>query len=93
MATELPPERLRRTFDPAQITLPATEAPLGDSGIIGQQRAVAALRFGLNMVDGGFNIYAAGPPGIGKMTAVPGIYRRTGAASPNAVGLVLCQRF
>ena len=70
MATELPPERLRRTFDPAQITLPATEAPPGDSGIIGQQRAVAALRFGLNMVDGGFNIYAAGPPGIGKMTAV-----------------------
>ena len=50
MATELPPERLRRTFDPAQITLPATEAPPGDSGIIGQQRAVAALRFGLNMV-------------------------------------------
>ena len=41
MATELPPERLRRTFDPAQITLPATEAPPGDSGIIGQQRAVA----------------------------------------------------
>lgn len=70
MATELPPERLRRSFDPAQIAFPSTEAPPGDGGIIGQQRAVAALRFGLNMVDGGFNIYAAGPPGIGKMTAV-----------------------
>lgn len=70
MAIELSPEQLRRAFDARQITFPPEDAPIKDGGIIGQQRAVAALRFGLNMEDGGFNIYAAGPPGIGKMTAV-----------------------
>jgi lon-related putative ATP-dependent protease len=39
-------------------------------GIIGQERAVRALQFGLNVESVGFNTYVAGPPGIGKMTAV-----------------------
>jgi lon-related putative ATP-dependent protease len=39
-------------------------------GIIGQKRAVKALRFGLCIHQPGFNIFVSGPPGIGKMTAV-----------------------
>lgn len=70
MTSELTPEQLRRAFDAAQVVFPVLDAPVANAGIIGQQRAVAALQFGLNMQDGGFNIYAAGPPGIGKMTAV-----------------------
>jgi lon-related putative ATP-dependent protease len=66
----LAPERLRRMIDPATLGIETTAelAPL--DSIIGQQRAVSALQFGLGMREAGFNIYVAGEPGIGKMTAV-----------------------
>jgi lon-related putative ATP-dependent protease len=38
--------------------------------IIGQERAVRALRFGLSIKDPGFGIYVSGPPGTGRTTAV-----------------------
>jgi lon-related putative ATP-dependent protease len=38
--------------------------------IIGQERAVKALRFGLDIEQFGFNIYVAGYPGTGRKTAV-----------------------
>ncbi|MDH5418792.1 MAG: AAA family ATPase [Candidatus Bathyarchaeota archaeon] len=38
--------------------------------IIGQERAVKALRFGLGIEQLGFNIYVAGYPGTGRTTAV-----------------------
>lgn len=38
-------------------------------GIIGQDRAVKALLFGLNIEERGFNIYVSGYPGTGRETA------------------------
>ncbi|MFB0543880.1 MAG: Lon-like protease helical domain-containing protein, partial [Candidatus Bathyarchaeia archaeon] len=38
-------------------------------GIIGQERAVKALLFGLNIKERGFNIYVSGYPGTGRETA------------------------
>jgi lon-related putative ATP-dependent protease len=40
------------------------------SEIIGQERAVRALKFGLGIKDHGFNMYVAGYPGTGRKTAV-----------------------
>jgi len=42
--------------------LPLTE-------ILGQERAVRAIKFGLEIKEKGFNIYVAGPPGTGRKTA------------------------
>ena len=42
--------------------------PLGE--IIGQERAVRALKFGLGIKNHGFNVYVAGYPGTGRKTAV-----------------------
>jgi lon-related putative ATP-dependent protease len=42
--------------------------PLGE--IIGQERAVRALKFGLGIKNHGFNMYVAGYPGTGRKTAV-----------------------
>lgn len=66
----LAPEQLRRTIDPATLGIETTAelAPL--DSIIGQHRAISALQFGLGIHEAGFNIYVAGEPGIGKMTAV-----------------------
>ncbi|HXI02991.1 MAG TPA: ATP-binding protein [Candidatus Saccharimonadales bacterium] len=67
---ELRAEDLRREFDPASYGTETTECLAPLEGIIGQKRAVQALKFGLGIQENGYNIYVAGPPGIGKMTAV-----------------------
>jgi len=47
--------------------------------IIGQERAVSSLEFGLNVDGTGYNLYVAGPPGIGKMSAVVPYVKRMAA--------------
>ena len=66
MIQPLSPDLLRRHIDPDSLG----DAKSPGDGIIGQQRALNALEFGLGMRDSGFNVYVAGEPGIGKMTAV-----------------------
>jgi predicted ATP-dependent protease len=70
MKSALSPEQLRRRIDPASLGVRTSEEIEPLEGIIGQKRAVSALHFGLDIQEMGFNIYVAGPPGIGKMTAV-----------------------
>lgn len=70
MIEELSADQARKKCEPQSLGLATTRdlAPL--EGIIGQQRAVQALRFGLDMPNRGFNIYVAGLPGTGRTTAV-----------------------
>lgn len=70
MLNELPPEKLRRECDPELMRCETTEEISPLEGIIGQERAIRALKFGLGIKECGFNIYVAGYPGTGKMTAV-----------------------
>jgi lon-related putative ATP-dependent protease len=70
MAEELPVDKLRRTCDPRMLVYETTEEMQPLETIIGQERAVRALEFGLGIKEWGFNIYVAGPPGTGKTTAV-----------------------
>ena len=69
MATsELSPQELRRECKPLACESSASLDRL--EGIVGQDRALRALDFGLGIEEKGFNIYAAGQPGTGKTTAV-----------------------
>jgi lon-related putative ATP-dependent protease len=61
---------LRNTIDPDSLRLDETDEPAERDGIIGQDRAVHALQFGLRVNGTGFNVYVAGPDGTGKMTSV-----------------------
>jgi lon-related putative ATP-dependent protease len=70
MTQELSVEKLRRICDPQKLGCETTEEMEPLETIIGQQRAVRALDFGLGIKELGFNIYVAGPPGTGKTTAV-----------------------
>jgi lon-related putative ATP-dependent protease len=70
---------LRRTVDPRSLGLKSTRSLDPLKGIIGQRRAVDALRFGLQIERVGYNIYVAGPPGIGKMTSVQSFLEETAA--------------
>ena len=66
----LPADKLYRAFDAA--TLPfATTADLPDGlEIIGQGRAVDAIRFGIGIRHQGYNLFALGPNGTGRQTTV-----------------------
>jgi len=70
VTNELPHHKLRKECDPKLMRCETTEelSPLEE--IIGQERAVKALRFGLDIEQLGFNIYVAGYPGTGRTTAV-----------------------
>jgi lon-related putative ATP-dependent protease len=70
MAQELSVDKLRRTCDPQTLGCETTEQIKPLETIIGQERAVKALEFGLSIRELGFNIYVAGPPGTGRTTAV-----------------------
>ncbi|MFA6092048.1 MAG: ATP-binding protein [Elusimicrobiota bacterium] len=70
MIRPLKPEALRRIFDPKALGLKGTEGTTPAQDIIGQERAVSAIQFGLAVREEGFNVYVAGPPGVGKMTVV-----------------------
>ena len=69
MVNELPAEKIRQVCDASFMKCETTEgrAPLRE--IIGQERAVRAMKFGIGIRDHGFNIYVAGWPGTGRTTA------------------------
>ena len=50
--------------------------------IVGQERAVRALKFGLGIKNYGFNIYVSGYPGTGRKTAVKSFVDETAKTQP-----------
>jgi len=67
---ELSSKDLRVSVSPGSLGFDSTECLEQTDRILGQKRAVSALEFGLNIKKKGFNVYAAGSGGLGKMTAV-----------------------
>lgn len=63
-------EDLPNCCDPQSFNFETTNdlEPLAE--IIGQDRALEAIHFGLGMQNEGYNLYVLGPPGVGKFTAV-----------------------
>jgi lon-related putative ATP-dependent protease len=72
---ELAPTALRLRCRALECGTSADLEPL--EGIMGQERALKALSFGLGIDRKGFNIYAAGHPGTGKSTAVERFVTKT----------------
>ena len=70
MSKELDYKQARRTCPEDFITCKSTSELEPLTEIIGQDRALKALQFGLNIQEEGFNIYVAGLPGTGKKTAI-----------------------
>ncbi|HEY5719838.1 MAG TPA: ATP-binding protein, partial [Gammaproteobacteria bacterium] len=66
----LQPEQLYTPCDPALFDFATTGELEPLEEIIGQERALAAVRFGIGMRREGYNLYVLGPPGTGKLTAV-----------------------
>ncbi len=82
MMQELTTGQLLRVCDP-QSTGCSSSAEINILGnIIGQERAVRALKFGLGIKEKGFNIFVAGMPGTGRTTAIKRFLEEIAADSP-----------
>lgn len=80
--TELPVQELRQVCDPAQFTFQSTAdlPPLEE--VIGQDRALQAISFGIGIKTPGYHMYALGPSGTGKTTTIQRFLEREAASRP-----------
>jgi lon-related putative ATP-dependent protease len=84
MATVEPlsPDELYQHTDPSQFGFETTAELNGDVGVVGQDRALAAVRFGIGIAQEGYNLYALGPHGLGKYPAVRAFIEQRAATEP-----------
>ncbi|SPO53232.1 putative ATP-dependent protease [Pseudomonas sp. JV551A1] len=66
----LAPEALTRRFSPEQFAFTHTDDLEPFRGVLGQERAVEALQFGVAMPRPGYNVYVMGEPGTGRFSFV-----------------------
>ena len=64
----LRPGELRKACNPASLKFQTTAELLPLKGIIGQDRALQSLKFGLSIDHLGYNVYLSGALGTGKTT-------------------------
>lgn len=78
----IPASLLAPIVDPGSLGFEDTSEiePLDET--IGQERAVEALEFGLQMKSAGFNIFVSGPVGTGKGTLVREMVKRLAQSAP-----------
>jgi predicted ATP-dependent protease len=79
---ELSPEDLRWKCDPEVLEFDSTEDLKPIEGILGQERALKAMRLGVEMRAPGYNIFIAGMSGSGKATTVKQVLETIGADCP-----------
>ncbi|HRT27546.1 MAG TPA: AAA family ATPase [Syntrophales bacterium] len=67
---EVPVEKLRWRCNPESLKFQTTEECEYKEGIIGQDRAVRALKLGLTIESPGYNIYVSGRTGTGRTSTI-----------------------
>ena len=83
----------RNAYEPEKVQCASTEEMQPMEEIIGQERALRALRFGLEIHESGFNVYTAGAQGTGRMTAVRSFLDELAKAKPRASDWVYVHNF
>ena len=80
----LKPEQLRQTIDPARIPYRHSDEARAFTGVLGQERAMTAMRTALGIDQEGYNLFVCGPTGVGKHSLVLQHLRERAAAMPRA---------
>jgi lon-related putative ATP-dependent protease len=70
MVTEIPAEKAYKVCEMDDINCDSSLELNALETIVGQDRAIRAMQFGLGIKKKGFNIYVSGMPGTGRTTAV-----------------------
>ena len=83
----------RNVYEPGKVECASTGEMRPMEELIGQERALRALRFGLEIREAGFNVYTAGAQGTGRMTAVRSFLDELAKAKPRASDWVYVHNF
>ncbi len=78
----LRPEALRRACDPDLLGFATTDELADLEAIIGQDRALSALSFGIGIEQDTYNVFALGTAGLGKHTVVRALLDQHAASRP-----------
>jgi lon-related putative ATP-dependent protease len=78
----LPPDALYTPCDPADFPFATTAEIDPVEDVIGQDRAVEAVRFAIGMKHHGFNLFAMGPEGTGKYSLIRRFLELRAAGEP-----------
>ena len=78
----VPVDRLTTHIDEGKLGFATTKEVGPLEGTIGQERALRALQFGLEVDAHGFNIFVAGAPGSGRNTTLANYLRQLAASRP-----------
>jgi lon-related putative ATP-dependent protease len=92
-ARELTADELWHPFDPATFDFETTDTLPGEISIIGQDRAVQAIDFGLSIESTGYNIFALGPGGTGRATTIRILLDDAAAGQPVPPDLIYVNNF
>jgi len=79
---ELKAEQLRNVIDPSRFQFESTEEVDSLDEVIGQDRAVKALEFGLDVRNKSYNIFVTGQSASGKTTIVKDLLTKRSADEP-----------
>lgn len=84
MATPQPlsTEQLYQHTDPDLFDFETTADLDGPVSVVGQERALDAVRFGIGIQQEGYNLYALGPHGLGKQEVITQFIEERAADSP-----------
>jgi Cdc6-like AAA superfamily ATPase len=78
----VPLSELRHACDPAEFAFKTTAELTLKEEVIGQQRAVKAIEFGLSIRNHGYNIFVSGIPGTGRNSIAKSIVKRISLGLP-----------
>lgn len=84
---------LCRTTDDSALKFKATSELQNLTKVIGQERAVRALKFGLEILAPGYNVFVGGLPGTGKSTIVENLVRKFAASKPEPPDWIVVYNF
>lgn len=90
---EVPLDQLRWRCPPESLTFETTTATNNNLNIIGQERAVQAIKLGLQMRAPGYNIYVGGPPGTGKATVTQALLNERKGKGPTPPDICYVHNF
>lgn len=82
MARILSPDDLYKCCDERFLTFETTRELPPLEGTIGQERALSAIDFGLNLDSSGFNIFLLGENGTGRMSTIKAVLQRQSLTKP-----------
>lgn len=90
---EVPSSELRWQCDPTEFDFETTAEVEPTSGVVGQEDALEALRFGLEIHAPGQNVFVRGLVGTGRSTLVQQLLRQIRPACPPAADLCYVHNF